>query len=74
MSRSTRNPNRFGTDMRARKRQDTTSYVVSECITRAMTNDERARIEALPKPQRKERIIGMNVTVDRAMKNKGYSG
>ncbi len=74
MSKAVRTPNRYGTDMRARRRDDKITSAVGECITRPMTEDERARLESLPKPEPKERIIGMNIMVDKAMKRKGYSG
>lgn len=47
---------------------------VRECMTRPMTPEERTWIDSLPKPRAKERIIGMNVTTDKAMKRKSQPG
>ncbi|GED71209.1 hypothetical protein BRE01_49110 [Brevibacillus reuszeri] len=74
MSRAIRTPNRYGTDMRARKRDEHINPLVSECITRPMTEEERARLESLPKPQPKDRIVGINITVEKAMRKTSYSG
>ncbi|KMZ42539.1 hypothetical protein AC624_16195 [Bacillus sp. FJAT-27238] len=74
MSRFHRAPSRFGTDMRARKRDEAISSAVGECITRPMTEEERKRLDLIPKPRLKERIIGMSITTDRAMKRKSYLG
>lgn len=74
MSRSTRNPNRYGTEMRARKRMESAQLNNSECVTRPMTAAERAWMDSLPKPHPKERVIGVGITVEKAMKRKGYTG
>lgn len=74
MRRFHRAPSRFGTDMRARKRDEAISSAVGECITRQITEEERKRLDSLPKPRPKERIIGMNVTTDKTMQRKGHPG
>ncbi|WP_309479409.1 hypothetical protein [Brevibacillus agri] len=74
MSRA-RTPNRFGTDMRARRRTEPAQAAHSECITRPMTPEERAWMESLPKPHKKDRIIGMSIAAEKAMKRKrGHTG
>jgi|GEM_PF-5558510 hypothetical protein len=64
-------PNRYGTDMRARKRTEPVQAVNNECITRPMTPAERAWMDSLPKPHPKSKIIGMSIAAEKAMKRKG---
>ncbi|NRQ51959.1 hypothetical protein [Brevibacillus sp. HD1.4A] len=62
-------PNRYGTDMRA-----PVQAVNNECITRPMTPAERAWMDSLPKPQPKERIIGMSIAAEKVLKRRHHSG
>lgn len=56
-----RTPNRYGTEMRARKRTDATQPMISECITRTMTPEERVRMDSLSKSNSKQRVVGVNL-------------
>lgn len=58
-----RTPNRYGTELRARKRVQAAQSVVSECITRPMTPEERAWMDSLPKTNSKQRVIGANLSM-----------
>ncbi|MGG3012264.1 hypothetical protein ABEO98_22620 [Brevibacillus parabrevis] len=64
-------PNRYGTDFRARKRPEPSPPYNSECVSRQMTPEERAWMESLPKPHKKDRIIGMSIAAEKSMKRKG---
>lgn len=71
MSRHVHIPKTLGQEKRARSRQDSEpGPLFGECITRPMTPEERAWVESLPKPRPKERVIGMAITTDRAMRRK----
>ena len=61
MTGTIRTPNRFGHEMRARKRNDPAAAYKSECITRPMTKEERAWLDSLPKPDKKGISIGANL-------------
>jgi len=61
MAGTIRTPNRYGHDTRARKRHEPAAAYKSECITRPMTPEERAWVEALPKPDSKGIAIGANL-------------
>lgn len=65
MKRMARAPNRYGTEMRARKRTEAVQPMISECITRPMTPEERARMDSLPKVNSKQRVIGANLCIQK---------
>lgn len=61
INRLERTPNKYGTEMRARKRTDAAQPMISECITRTMTPEERVRMDSLSKSNSKQRAVGVNL-------------